>query len=92
MGRIVKYECNKCRCSTERLFVGESIFSPEKNYVCFECLDCHKIMSKDIDHGQPPHPGEVHCKFCDGTNLIYWEGTCPRCGNKMDCRIIAFWD
>ena len=91
MGDIVKYKCSNCGLDTDTLFVGCG-FAMGHALVCFECLDCHKIMTKDVGWGHQPLPGDKECEFCGGTNLVKWEEVCPKCGNKMDCEDCGCWD
>lgn len=91
MGVIVNYICKHCNFVAEDVFLGSGWAVTQKTFLC---KDCGSVMSAPLDERTNTiQPTYSHCKKCNSTNLVSWDGKCPKCGStEIDEEMAGMWD
>lgn len=91
MGVIVNYTCKHCGFVADEVFVGPGWATTQETFLC---KDCGNVSSAPIDERTSTIlPKYSHCNKCNGTNLVPWNGKCPRCGSTdIDEEAVGMWD
>lgn len=91
MGVIVNYTCKHCGFIADEVFLGLGWASCRKAVLC---KDCGNVTSAPIDERTNTILSKYsRCIKCQGTNLVLWDGKCPKCNSaEIDEEAVGMWD
>lgn len=63
------------------------------NHKIVRCTGCAKVMTMPVDADNVVLEKYRKCHICGGTDFVFWNGICPKCGNKdLDFEQTGWWD
>ena len=95
MGKSNYYTCDKCKKTVTASLV--SVEGMNSKVMSIKCNDCGYIGDRTIEYHTDWNDETVtltpSCDDCGSENVVRWDKTCPKCGEKMSNSGIAFlWD
>ncbi|MBU0976011.1 MAG: hypothetical protein ABIE03_02840 [Patescibacteria group bacterium] len=102
MGAIHKCKCNSCGYEVEMPppgIIDRGFVAFYKSKLCADCGDIVRVfIGLDKESGRYKTEMEKQyrfnvCQECEGENLVDWDGSCPKCGEKMEVgEVTRMWD
>ena len=80
------YKCPKCGYTIENFCAGYSMFS-DRYYEGLQCPNCKKAYSVKLTTEQED-PKNFPLSECCHAKMQLWNKTCPKCGEKMEEKIL----